>query len=160
LAAVAIGLIGMTLSRSNFTCVEIQDGFLPEPEAVLSAKLNGLKGRMLTFFDWGEYAIWHLGPDVKVSMDGRRETVYSEEMLSQHFALYQDKPGALDFVARLQPDYIWLPARFTVVNTLRAHGWTPVFAGPKSVILARKAVTASVFPAQTATTQPCCFPGP
>jgi hypothetical protein len=115
---------------------------------------------MLTFFDWGEYVIWHLGSGVKVSMDGRRETVYSEEMLDKHFALYQDKPGSLDFVDQLQPDYIWLPARFAVVKTLRAHGWNPVFAGPTSVILTRKAGAVSVPPAQTAPVQPRCFPGP
>jgi hypothetical protein len=35
---------------------------------------------MATMFNWGEFAIWHLGPRVKVSIDGRRETVYSEEV--------------------------------------------------------------------------------
>jgi hypothetical protein len=160
LGAMAVGLIGMVLSRGNFTCVQIQDGFLPEPEAVLSAKLNRLQGRMLTFFDWGEYAIWHLGPDVKVSMDGRRETVYSEDVIDKHFALYQNKPGALDFVEQLQPDYIWLPAHFEVVNTLRALGWNPMFAGPKSVILTRKAGAVTVSPAEPVTMQPRCFPGP
>ncbi len=35
-------------------------------------------------FDWGEYVLWHLGPRVKVSIDGRRETVYSDEMYRQY----------------------------------------------------------------------------
>ena len=32
---------------------------------------------MTVDFDWGEYVIWHLGPQVRVSVDGRRETVYA-----------------------------------------------------------------------------------
>src|SRR4029079_8387051 len=85
LASLAVGVLGIAAGRSNFKCIEVQDTFAPEPEAVLSAKLNGLQGRMLTFFDWGEYAIWHLGPEVKVSMDGRRETVYSDDVIARHF---------------------------------------------------------------------------
>jgi len=39
----------------------------------------GIRGHLATFFDWGEYIIWHLSPAVRVSIDGRRETVYSPE---------------------------------------------------------------------------------
>ncbi|GAH50681.1 unnamed protein product, partial [marine sediment metagenome] len=31
-------------------------------------------------FNWGEYVIWHLGPGIKVSVDGRRETVYPKDV--------------------------------------------------------------------------------
>ena len=41
-----------------------------------------LRGRMVTYFDWGEYAIWHLSPRVRVSLDGRRETVYSDRRIA------------------------------------------------------------------------------
>jgi hypothetical protein len=160
LGAVAIGLLGTAISHRNFTCVEIQEDSFPEPQAVQSAKLKGMRGRMLTFFDWGEYAIWHLGPGVKVSMDGRRETVYSQETIDRHFALYSDRPGAIDFVQELQPDYIWLPTRLSVVNTLRTHGWKDLFSGPRSVILTRTGGAADADHAQPSKLQTRCFPGP
>jgi hypothetical protein len=47
--------------------------------AVSILKAAQAKGAMAVNFNWGEYVIWHLGPNVRVSVDGRRETVYSEK---------------------------------------------------------------------------------
>jgi hypothetical protein len=33
---------------------------------------------MAVHFDWGDYTIWHLAPEIKVSLDTRREMAYSE----------------------------------------------------------------------------------
>ena len=44
----------------------------PEPDAAQYLRDQRLEGRMLTWFDWGEYAIWHLSPRIRVSIDGRR----------------------------------------------------------------------------------------
>lgn len=56
----------------------IVDGSYPK-NAVEVLKSVHAEGAMAVHFDWGEYIIWHLGPAVKVSVDGRRETVYSPE---------------------------------------------------------------------------------
>ena len=48
---------------------------------------------MVTFFDWGQYAIWHKPDDLRVSMDGRRETVYSERSVDLHLDMYLAKAG-------------------------------------------------------------------
>ncbi len=45
--------------------------------AVALLKQSGAGGNMAVPFDWGEYVLWHLGPAIKVSIDGRRETLYS-----------------------------------------------------------------------------------
>jgi hypothetical protein len=37
-------------------------------------------GNAVVPFNWGQYVIWHLGPEVQVSGDGRRETIYTEEV--------------------------------------------------------------------------------
>jgi hypothetical protein len=107
----------------------------PEPQATAFLK-HRANSRVLTFFDWGEYAIWHLAPLVKVSMDGRRETVYSQELFDAHLRLYYDEPGGTALVSRVRPDLIWLPVKLRVVARLMREGWTPVFRGPRSVILA------------------------
>ena len=49
-------------------------------------KQSGISGNLATQFNWGEYIIWHLGPQIKVSIDGRRETIYSTAIYRQ----YQD----------------------------------------------------------------------
>jgi hypothetical protein len=56
--------------------------------AVGLLKASGVQGNLVVHFDWGEYVIWHLGPGIKVSVDGRRETVYSEELYQQDKDFY------------------------------------------------------------------------
>ena len=45
---------------------------------------------LLLPFEWGEYAIWHLWPACRVSVDGRFRTVYPEEILEAHYAAHVD----------------------------------------------------------------------
>ena len=114
-------------------------------------------GRLLSWFDWGEYAIWHFGPELLVSMDGRRETVYSARVLTKSDALVwhpDDNKAALD---ALNADYAWLPAHLPLARALGAWGWTTIFNGPTSVILSRQPgnFVPAAPPAERA-----CFPGP
>ena len=113
--------------------------WLPEQNVVRYLRAHQVRGNMLTYFDWGEYAIWHLAPGVKVSMDGRRETVYSDRPIEGHLAVYQGRPGALDYIRRVNPDYVWLPRSLPVVSELQATGdWTTTFEGPTSAVLERR----------------------
>jgi hypothetical protein len=54
--------------------------------AVQFLRDNNIKGNLLVPFDWGEYAIWKLYPDNKVSIDGRFDTVYPIDVINDHFA--------------------------------------------------------------------------
>ena len=53
--------------------------FLFPARAVAAVKDATVEGNAVVPFNWGEYVIWHLGPELKVSGDGRRETIYPEE---------------------------------------------------------------------------------
>ena len=82
----AIGLlIG---SINNFREIPIPGD--PNPyfpvNAVSILKQSRVEGNLAIPFNWGEYAIWHLGPGIKVSVDGRRETAYSEEIYQANLA--------------------------------------------------------------------------
>src|SRR4029079_3645200 len=113
-------------------CIEMGAEWLPEAEAGAFVEGNSLTGRMVTWFDYGEYAIWHFSPGVKVSMDGRRETVYSSDFLTRHGVLDKGEPGALRILDVLDADYVWMPKIRPIVPQLRQAGWTPVFEGPIS----------------------------
>ena len=151
LVVLAVALFGRTLAMDA--------EWLPEREATVFVKSHAISGRMLTWFDYGEFAIWHFSPTLRVSMDGRRETVYSDEIRERHFRIYANAPDALDQVARLDPDYVWLPARFPVVGRLEAAGWQAVFTGSRSVILCRRA-PAAIASAFELTPAQRTFPGP
>jgi hypothetical protein len=53
--------------------------------AVKFLQRNTIKGNLLLPMEWGEYAIWKLYPDCKVSIDGRFRTVYPESVIQDHF---------------------------------------------------------------------------
>ena len=81
-ASLVISLLLIGLSVPRFGCIRVDPFYFPFPaRAVALLKRAGVRGNMAVPFDWGEYVIWHLGPEVKVSIDGRRETVYSDESL-------------------------------------------------------------------------------
>ena len=46
---------------------------------------NEIRGNALIFFDWAEYAIWHLDPRVKVFLDGRYRSAYSLPVIEDYF---------------------------------------------------------------------------
>jgi hypothetical protein len=158
----AIGLIvfagGITLSVFNSRCVVMDSEESPEPQVVALVKERGLHGRMITWFNWGEYAIWHLSPAIAVSMDGRRETVYSDAVIGEHETFYTRPDERHVILDRLEPDYVWLPSSLEVVRRLQSDGWVPLFSGNRSVLLGRRAADPSIYtPAAVAVR---CFPGP
>jgi hypothetical protein len=145
------------ISRS-LMCLELVPEWLPEPEAAEFIRANTLQGNVLNWFDWGEYIIWQFGPDLKVSIDGRRETLYSDARVASHYRFYQNEPDAVGLPERLHVDYIWLPRRVPVVDTLRRQGWATAFEGPVSILFSRR--TDRKFAAAGARlSSPRCFPG-
>jgi hypothetical protein len=152
LIVIAVAAFGRTLPM---------DGeWLPERESVVFINTHDVRGRMLTWFDYGEFAIWHFTPAVRVSMDGRRETVYSDDVRDRHRRIYANAPDAVDEVTRLDPDYVWLPAKFDVVNRLEASGWCTIFSGPRSVLLAKQPACATTTQSRSAPAESRIFPGP
>jgi hypothetical protein len=156
LAAAAVD--GTLRPSGRFGCIDMSDPRLPDAQAAAFMRASAVGGRMLTWFDWGEYAIWHFAPRVQVSMDGRRETVYSDSLIRAHLDFYFNAPDALVLVKRLNPSSIWLPADLPAVRGLEAQGWRRVFDGKRSVVFQRRAATT---PGEAATTSAGvgCFPG-
>ena len=137
-------------------CLPPMSGLDLDLEAAAYIKANQLKGRMVTWFSWGEFVIWHFAPDLLVSMDGRRETVYSAATLERHQHLWRAEPGSREYLDSLRADYIWIPNTLELQANLRDWGWHVLLQTGKSTIWSRRAVTASPVLDGTATTE--CFP--
>ena len=147
--------------KSRAECLSVtgpdpEETWAPEAEAVMFLRNNPIQGRLLSYFDYGELAIWHLAPRLLVSYDGRRETVYSEAVQRAHQRFYSKAPDA-SYARRLGADYIWLPHRLTVISPLKQDGWIEIFRGERSVVLAR---AAGNYTQPAPWTGPRCFPGP
>jgi hypothetical protein len=147
---------GGVMTARSIACVRMGEGD-PEPDVVAFVKEHQLQGRLAVWFDWGEYAIWHFAPDLLVSIDGRRETVYSDAVLQKHLAFYYGVSSRREFLDEVRPDHIWLQKNLPVVSSLIADGWVPVFSGPRSVWLSRAGTPATPAPGDIDTR---CFPGP
>jgi hypothetical protein len=111
--------------------------WLPEPEVVPFVKAHAFSGRLITWFGWGEYALWHFEPDLRISMDGRRETIYSNETLNNHLRFYFDQPGGRAYARSLVADFVWLPNALPITSQLPDEGWRRIFSGPVSSVFAR-----------------------
>jgi hypothetical protein len=126
LAAVLVvvaALSALAVAKQS-SCVLIGGPWIPDRAAGRALTATTTQGRIVTYFDWGEYALWHLAPRLRVSIDGRRETVYSDAALAKHAALEAATPAGIEYLRRLDPSYVWLPARFTALHDwLAAHGY-------------------------------------
>jgi len=145
-----------TIGHPRIGCLQTRNPRFIDEQAASFLRENEATGRLVVWFDWGEYATWHFGPALKVSMDGRRETVYSAAMLRAHDEFYRNKPGAREFLERLSPDYVWLPKSLAVSAMIAGWGWTPIFETETSTVWARGHLRSSWRPPLPPTSS--CFP--
>lgn len=109
--------------------------------AVAALKAANVQGNMATEFNWGEYVIWHLGPLVQVSMDGRRETVYTEAVYRENLNFMRgadqwdrlvDRPETeLALVDRERPGYTLM---------LGKAGWSLAYEDDLAAVFVRSGV--------------------
>jgi hypothetical protein len=157
LAMLLVAVSAVTVARAPLSCLGMDVAWAPERESGAFIQANRLQGRLLSWFDWGQFTIWHFGPGLQVSMDGRRETVYSARVLEQSDALAWRPDENLAVLDAMNADYAWLPGHLPLVRTLEARGWTKIFSGPVSVVFSRR--PGSFVPAPPPAGA-ACFPGP
>ncbi len=136
IAAALVLAGGSTLNLNRIHLVEKES---PPVVAVTLLKLSGISGNLATEFSWGEYVLWHLGPAIKVSIDGRRETIYSQDVYRKNIsfmfgagnwdAVLKDYPTDMALVKKSAPDD----------NLLKLHPeWILVFEDTHSVLYAKR----------------------
>jgi hypothetical protein len=154
----AIGLLAgaWTLLTPTLTCLpRVQPPLTPDPGSVAFIREHGLRGRVLTYFDWGLYGVWHVGDQLKVSIDNRRETVYSDQLVRDHHRFYDGKDP--EYPDRINADYVWLPPDAPAVDQLRRRGWFVAYEGTRSTLLSRAYQPATI---DRAVATRSCFPDP
>ncbi len=115
--------------------------------AVAFMRLHGINGNILDEFGWGEYLIWHLGPQSKVFIDGRYDTVYRGKVIDQFLDFIYARPDALSVLRAYPHDLILIPVKAPVVSILAtAPGWTLVYRDRDAVLFARADSTTARLP--------------
>ena len=140
LFAVCAVLLGFIVVP-RISTIPVPANMMPDASVAAYVRDEKLTGNVLTWFNWGEYSIWHFGPDLKVSMDGRRETVYSPRVVNAHFQFYFGTADEWRYTDVIKPDYVWVPKQLRVVPELQRRGWHRLCEGKVSVLLARQSRT-------------------
>jgi hypothetical protein len=144
------------VGASSFRCIGVDRERMPDP-SIVRALSQAPPGRLVTFFNWGEYALWHLGPAIRVSMDGRRETVYSDRRLQEHDAILYGRPEGLALLAEWRPEYVWLPAESGVTRRwLSENGYRIEISTAASFVAVREDLPTLEWKASVAAS--ACFP--
>ncbi len=136
LAALALAV----LSLPHYRSIAVKPHYPARAVALLKA--SGVTGNLANHFDWGEYIIWHLSPRLKVSVDGRRETVYSEAVYAENvdFRFGLDDWRAL--IRNPATDLVLLSKKFPVAERMTHEGdWARVYDDPICALYARKGST-------------------
>jgi hypothetical protein len=107
--------------------------------AVRLLKASGVDGHLAVFYDWGEYVLWHLGPRIKVSIDGRRETVYSDRVRQENL-MFMDGVGEWDRLLRKYDTHLALvPKDLPIWNLMkRQPGWILLYEDAVSGLFGRQ----------------------
>jgi hypothetical protein len=130
----------IVVSWPNFQCIRVDGRKTEFPvRAVALLKQANATGNLVVHFDWGEYALWHLGPRMKVSIDGRRETVYSERSYAENLR-FTNGVGDWDRLLKKPETELALVSRaFPVFNLMQlTSGWKLAYEDPISGIFVRQ----------------------
>jgi hypothetical protein len=95
-------------------------------------------------------------------MDGRRETIYSDRVLADHWAFYKNQGNGAAYPDAIKADQIWLPKDLPIVAVLRDRGWHVAFESDVSIVFSRSAEPPRITPASDAAAvrTSAFFPGP
>jgi hypothetical protein len=163
LVGTAVGVMAVAFVRNNLWQLRLDSASMPEAQAISALADQPGRKRVLVWFNWGEYAIWHLPSRMQVSIDGRRETVYSDRLQTRHFDFFYDRPGGAALPDDLAADYIWIPRVLPVAQRLHSDPhWFTLYEGDQSVIFARSGIARQTPAPQIASISgvPRFFPGP
>jgi hypothetical protein len=135
-AAAASLLLGIGLMRAG--CIVVEPGTVPRA-AVAYLERAGVRGNLAVLFDWGDYVIWHLAPRLRVSIDGRREAVYSPAQLDENATFLYGRPGWRAGLDRDGVDVALVSPRFAVWERFgAAPDWRLAFADDTAGVFVRR----------------------
>lgn len=137
-AVVGIALLGFGAIEARCIRIDPPRSIGLPMRAVDWLQASGVSGNVATFFDWGEYVLWHLAPDIKVGMDGRRETVYADSVYAEYLRFQNGVGRWRDVLDRPETEMVLFPAGWPATNLADIDpGWIRVYGDGVAVVFVR-----------------------
>jgi hypothetical protein len=133
-AALQLALTGLRWQRDGLQIV-----FDPADYPVAAAQAlrrGGVHANLVVPLDWGEYVLWHLAPNVKVSLDGRFATVFPDEVVIDNFAFFRGAPGWDRLIEDYASNLALVPAGSSL-PIQRQSTWQRVYGDDVAEVYAR-----------------------
>ncbi len=92
---------------------------------------NGFQGNLLTPFAQGAYVSWTLYPHVRVSLDGRYEVAYQDQVMEDHDALFNGTADWQDLLEKYEPDAVLVDQHSALRPKLEAFRSISDSSGPR-----------------------------
>lgn len=133
----ALGLMIISIPGLNRIAISQSP---PYPvQAVQIIKESRVSGNLATEYNWGGYAIWHLGPDVKVSIDGRREMVYSPEIYTMNMAFLLGLGDWSEILTGFPTDMVLVNDHSPVFSLMKLQpGWSLIYQDDAAALYVRQ----------------------
>ncbi len=126
------------MSARVSSCIVVDPADYPT-RAVAALRASGVAGNVAVFFEWGNYVLWHLGPGVKVSMDPRREMVYSDAVYRENERFTRGTGDWEAVLRRERTDMALVSKSFPMFNLVSLlPGWTLVSEDGVGGLFARR----------------------
>jgi hypothetical protein len=107
--------------------------------AVRWMKEQGIGGNCAVFFNWGEYLIWHLSDTLKVSIDGRYETVYPVRVIDDNFNFFFAEKGWRNLIDRYATETILVHPQNPVAPIIaKLPDWALTFGSDTALLFVKK----------------------
>jgi hypothetical protein len=110
--------------------------------AVEFLKSHRVEGNVMTPFHCGAYVSWELHPNIKVSLDGRYEVAFTDEVLPEHQLFYEARSGWQAILGRYDHDFVLIPRDTEVAKHLVTEhpidGWKLVYVDAAYGLIARE----------------------
>lgn len=137
-AVPALFFINRNLSKRMQIVVDRRD--FPV-DAINFLKANHISANAIVFFDWAEQSIWQLYPGIRVFMDGRFRSAYSQNTITDYldfiYAGSQFNNALEDYPTDMVFTHIGNPCTKTMLNQ---KGWTAIYRDNIAVIFVKNSV--------------------
>jgi len=105
---------------------------------------QGFHGNVMVPFRVGAYVSWRLYPTVKVSLDGRYEEVFPDDVMRRVFDFYEARPDWRNTLEAYPTDVVLAPRASPVCDRMRESAWTAAYQDQDFVLYTKPGLSLPV----------------